>query len=117
MTASALPALFPTPSRFGGMGLTYNIAASLFGGTTPLIANALVDATGNNFMPAFYIMFFAALACVALFAMAETGKRPLLGSVPTVGSEREAEELVDTQDDNPYIDTTTMPLPILSSAS
>ncbi len=115
MTASALPALFPTPSRFGGMGLTYNIAASLFGGTTPLIANALVDATGNNFMPAFYIMFFAALAGVALFAMAETGKRPLLGSVPTVGSEREAEELVDTQDDNPYIDTTTMPLPILSS--
>lgn len=115
MTASALPALFPTPSRFGGMGLTYNIAASLFGGTTPLIANELVMRTGNNFMPAFYIMFFAAIAAIALFAMTETGKRPLLGSVPTVGSENEARELVDAQDDNPYIDTSTMPLPVLSA--
>ncbi|WP_347344763.1 MFS transporter [Microbacterium sp.] len=114
MTASALPALFPTPSRFGGMGLTYNIAASLFGGTTPLFANLLVDATGNKFMPAFYIMFFAAIAAIALFAMKESGKRPLLGSVPTVTSREEAQRLVDTQDDNPFIDTSTMPLPVLA---
>ncbi len=84
ISASALPALFPTASRFGAMAVAYNIAVSLFGGTTPLFSQALIEWTGNTLMPAFYIMFFAALGLVALFAMRETARRPLLGSVPAV---------------------------------
>lgn len=110
LTASALPALFPTNSRFTGMGITYNMAASLFGGTTPLFSQALVEYTGNIYMPAFYIMFFAVIAGGALIAMRESGKRPLIGSLPTVSSRREAQELIDNQDKNPYLDTSSMPL-------
>jgi MFS transporter, MHS family, proline/betaine transporter len=112
ISASALPALFPTASRFGAMAVAYNVAVSLFGGTTPLISQALIAATGNTLMPAFYIMLFAALGLVALLAMRETAKRPLLGSVPAVETPAEAAALVDRQESDPLIDTSTMPLPL-----
>jgi MHS family proline/betaine transporter-like MFS transporter len=112
ISASALPALFPTASRFGAMAVAYNVAVSLFGGTTPLFSQALIDATGNTLMPAFYIMFFAALGLVALLAMRETARRPLLGSMPTVETPAEAEALVERQDRDPLIDTSTMPLAV-----
>ncbi|NYD53676.1 MFS transporter [Microbacterium pseudoresistens] len=114
ISASALPALFPTASRFGAMAIAYNVAVSLFGGTTPLFSQALIELTGNTFMPAFYIMFFAALGGVALLTMRETAKRPLIGSFPAVETSAEAKEIVEGQDDNPYIDTSTMPLDIVS---
>ena len=63
-------------------------------------------------MPAFYIMFFAALGLVALLSMRETARRPLLGSVPTVETPAEAEALVERQDRDPLIDTSTMPLAV-----
>ncbi|WP_295786860.1 MFS transporter [uncultured Microbacterium sp.] len=112
ISASALPALFPTASRFGAMAVAYNVAVSLFGGTTPLFSQALIDLTGNTLMPAFYIMFFAALGLVALLAMRETAKRPLLGSMPTVETPAEAAALVERQDSDPLIDTSTMPLTV-----
>ncbi|KTR91559.1 MFS transporter [Microbacterium testaceum] len=112
ISASALPALFPTASRFGAMAVAYNVAVSLFGGTTPLISQALIAATGNTLMPAFYIMLFAALGLIALLAMRETAKRPLLGSVPTVETPAEAAALVERQGSDPLIDTSTMPLPV-----
>lgn len=112
ISASALPALFPTTSRFGAMAVAYNIAVSLFGGTTPLFSQALIEWTGNTLMPAFYIMFFAALGLLALLAMRETARRPLLGSVPAVETPAEAEAVVARQDDDPLIDTSTMPLEI-----
>jgi MHS family proline/betaine transporter-like MFS transporter len=115
ISASALPALFPTASRFGAMAVAYNVAVSLFGGTTPLFSQALIDLTGNTYMPAFYIMFFAALGGVAMLTMKETAQRPLLGSFPTVESKVEAREVVAQQDDNELIDTSTMPLDVIAS--
>ncbi len=112
ISASALPALFPTASRFGAMAVAYNVAVSLFGGTTPLIRQTLIAATGNALTPAFYIMLFAALGLIALLAMRETAKRPLLGSVPTVETPAEAAALVERQETDPLIDTSTMPLPV-----
>ncbi|WP_040166203.1 MFS transporter [Microbacterium gorillae] len=117
ISASALPALFPTASRFGAMAIAYNVAVSLFGGTTPLFSQWLIDLTGNTFMPAFYIMFFAAIAGIALLSMKETAKRPLLGSVPSVETRAEAQELEQTQDENPFVDTSTMPLPIVGAGA
>ena len=101
--ASSLPALFPTASRFGGMALSYNIAVSLFGGTAPMISEALVKWTGSKNAPALYTMFFAVLGGIALLAMKESARRPLPGSMPTVASDEEAHELVETQHDNPDI--------------
>ncbi|TDT34245.1 MFS transporter [Naumannella halotolerans] len=110
ISASALPALFPTATRFGAMAIAYNVAVSLFGGTTPLISQTLINLTGNGYMPAFYIMFFALLGGVALLTMRESANRPLIGSVPTVETREEAEQLCQEQDDNPLIDTSTMPI-------
>src|SRR5699024_10691471 len=70
--ASTLPALFPTASRYGAMGLTFNLGVSLFGGTTPLFAQALIDVTGNSYMPAFYIMFFSVIAFIAVCFIKES---------------------------------------------
>lgn len=113
-SAASLPAFFPTASRFGAMAIAYNLSVSLFGGTTPLFSEFLIQLTGNTFMPAFYIMFFAAMAGVAVFTMKESAQRPLLGSVPTVETKAEAVKLVEGQDENPLIDTRTMPLDILT---
>lgn len=109
MSASTLPALFPTASRFGGMALSYNIAVSLFGGTAPTISESLVKLTGSKASPALYTMFFAVLGGIALIGMKESARRPLPGSMPTVGSEEEAKELVETQHDNPDLDHDELP--------
>ncbi|MEL4359230.1 MULTISPECIES: MFS transporter [unclassified Luteococcus] len=103
ISASALPALFPTASRYGAMAIAYNLSASLFGGTAPMFGELLVKATGITIAPAFYTMFFAALGGIALLCMKESARKPLPGSMPTVASEEEAHELVATQDENPDI--------------
>jgi MHS family proline/betaine transporter-like MFS transporter len=63
-------------------------------------------------MPAVWIMFFAVVAGVAMVAlhMRESAKRPLIGSFPSVETPEEAEQLVATQDTNPLINTSEMPI-------
>jgi MHS family proline/betaine transporter-like MFS transporter len=111
-SASSLPALFPTAARYGAMGISYNVAVSLFGGTAPMVSDLLVSWTGNAYMPAVWIMFFAVVAGVAMVAlhMRESAKRPLIGSFPSVETPEEAEHLVATQDTNPLINTSEMPI-------
>lgn len=110
-SAATLPALFPTASRYGAMGIAYNISVSLFGGTTPLISQYLVDLTGNSYMPAFWIMGFGVLGGIAVLCMRETAQRPLLGSFPTVETTAEAVEIVEGQEENPLLDVAEMPIP------
>src|SRR5690606_5713700 len=112
-SAAALPALFPTASRFGAMAIAYNLSVSLFGGTTPLFSEWLIQVTGNTFMPAFYIMFFGLAGGIASLGMKESAKRPLVGSLPSVETKAEAVALVEGQDENPLIDTSTMPLDLV----
>ncbi|MEE1618207.1 MFS transporter [Brachybacterium sp. J153] len=109
--ASTLPAMFPTAVRYAAMGLSFNVAVSAFGGTTPLIAQALIDLTGVQLMPAYWVMFFSVIMLVAMRWMTETAQTPLIGSFPTVEDGAEAEELVATQDDNPLLHLEEMPLP------
>ena len=111
LSASAIPAMFPTASRFSGMGISYNLAVSLFGGTTPLITQFLLQRTGLDIVPALYIMAFSAVAAIALLFMPETAKRPLLGSFPTVETKQEAKEIVANQDQDPLIVIDQMPFP------
>jgi MFS transporter, MHS family, proline/betaine transporter len=87
---SALPALFPTPIRYGALAIGFNVSVSLFGGTTPLVAAWLVDSTHNLMMPAYYLMGAAVIGIVAVLALHETARRPLPGSAPSVGTRAEA---------------------------
>jgi MHS family proline/betaine transporter-like MFS transporter len=68
---------FPRSLRASGLGLAYNGAAGLLGGTTPLVSTALAEATGSPLAPGGYVM----LACLVTLAMAlrtpETGRDPL----------------------------------------
>jgi MHS family proline/betaine transporter-like MFS transporter len=59
--------LFPTALRARGHGISYNASVALFGGATPLIATALIGATGNPVAPAFYGM--ALIGCIAVFGI------------------------------------------------
>ncbi|QOT21043.1 MFS transporter [Paenarthrobacter sp. YJN-D] len=107
--ASALPALFPTSSRYGGMGIAYNFSVAIFGGTTPFIVQGLIEGTGNDMMPAYYLMGTSIIGAIAIFFLPESARRPLPGSMPSVDTQAEARELVETQDTNPLINLDQMP--------
>jgi MHS family proline/betaine transporter-like MFS transporter len=81
---SALPALFPTRVRYGSLSIGFNVSVSLFGGTTPLVVTALIGATGNMMMPAYYMMAAAVVGGTAVWFMSESAGRPLPGSPPSV---------------------------------
>ncbi|MFB8174608.1 glycine betaine/L-proline transporter ProP [Streptomyces sp. NPDC055966] len=81
---AALPALFPTRVRYGSLSIGFNVSVSLFGGTTPLVVTALIGATGNMMMPAYYMMAAAVVGGFAVWRMAESAGRPLPGSAPAV---------------------------------
>ncbi|QNS06488.1 MFS transporter [Streptomyces xanthii] len=81
---SALPALFPTKVRYGSLSVGFNLSVSLFGGTTPLVAAALIAATGNLMIPAYYMMAAAVIGGIAAWRMRESAGKPLPGSAPAV---------------------------------
>ncbi|MFE5038547.1 MFS transporter [Streptomyces sp. NPDC056683] len=85
---AALPALFPTRVRYGSLSIGFNISVSLFGGTTPLAVTALIGATGNLMMPAYYMMAAAVVGGFAAWRMTETAGKPLPGSAPSVEAPR-----------------------------
>lgn len=56
------------------------IMTSAIGGTAPFVISALIGATGNTYMPAFYLMLAAAVALPTLLTIRETAGQPLAGS-------------------------------------
>ena len=86
-TPAALPTLFPTRVRNGALAISYNIALSTVGGTTPLIAQALISSTGNAMVPAYMLVFAGLVGTITLRFMPEVAGQPLPGSGPSVESE------------------------------
>jgi MHS family proline/betaine transporter-like MFS transporter len=78
---ATLPAMFSTRTRYGGFAVSYNISTSLFGGTAPLAITWLVVMTGNDYMPAFYLIAAGVIAFIPILALRETARRRLRGSV------------------------------------
>lgn len=93
-SAATLPALFPTAVRYAAMGL--NIAVAAFGGTTPLVTAALVNATGDDLMPAYYLMLAGAIGLLTVRFLPESAQVPLAGSRPMVGSRAEQRRMIST---------------------
>lgn len=91
--ASTYPALFPTSSRTTNLGVSYNISIAVFGGTAPLVIDALIRATGNQFAAAFYLIGMSIIGLVAITLLRESAGHPLKGSEPNVETEREAHAL------------------------
>nr|WP_207081322.1 MFS transporter [Novosphingobium sp. KA1] len=75
--SATFPAFFPTPVRFAGFALAYNLSTSLFGGTAPAFNSWLIDVTGNPLVPA-YVMIAACLCgLLALRFTPESAGKPL----------------------------------------
>ena len=55
--------MFPNRALATGLGLSDNIAVSVFGGTSALVITWLIAATGSHMIPAFYLM---AGGCIGL---------------------------------------------------
>lgn len=65
-TAAMMVEAFPTSVRFSGIAITTNISGPLFGGTAPVLVTYLIDATGTNMVPAFYLTGGAVISLIAL---------------------------------------------------
>ena len=70
--SATFPAMFPTAVRFAGFAIAYNVSTSVFGGTAPVIGSAMISATGDQLMPAYYMMAACLIGLVALRHMPET---------------------------------------------
>lgn len=73
--ASYLTETFPTNVRYSGFALSFNFANAIFGGSASYISMWLIQLTGNNLAPAWYMVVIAAIALVAMILSHEhTGK-------------------------------------------
>jgi MHS family proline/betaine transporter-like MFS transporter len=70
---AAIADLFPTPQRYTGISVGYNIGAALFGGTAPLIATLLIEWSGNVLAPAFYLSFCATVSLAVTLTLRNRG--------------------------------------------
>jgi MFS transporter, MHS family, proline/betaine transporter len=77
-----LATLFPVRSRSAGVGLSYNIAVTLFGGMAPLTITVLTNLTGSSLTPAFYLIF-SGIVSLALVFFTNEGRRRRVAAEPT----------------------------------
>lgn len=77
---STLPALFPTAVRYGALAISFNLSVALFGGTTPLMAESLVQATQSLYAPAVLIMLAGVVGLIVVWRLQESAGRALPGA-------------------------------------
>ncbi len=58
--------IFSASHRYSGMSLGISCGEAIFGGTSPLIATALVTLTGASFVPGVYLMFCGLIGWAAV---------------------------------------------------
>ncbi|TDC05495.1 MFS transporter [Actinomadura bangladeshensis] len=75
--AATFPAMFPTRVRYGAFAIGYNISTSLFGGTAAVLVGSLIDVTGSNYIPAYYLMLAALVALYPIIRIPETAGVPI----------------------------------------
>ena len=63
--SATFPAMFPTHVRYAGFAIAYNVSTSLFGGTAPAVNEWLVGKTGDNLVPAYYMMAACVIGAIA----------------------------------------------------
>ena len=72
-----LAEVFPRTLRATGLGISYNVAAGVLGGTTPLLCVTLIEITKSRMAPAILLIVAAAVSTIFLLLQKETGNRPL----------------------------------------
>jgi MHS family proline/betaine transporter-like MFS transporter len=86
--SATFPAMFPTQVRFAGFAIAYNVSTALFGGTAPAANEKLIQLTGSDLVPAFYMMAACVVGAVALRFVPETARASIRGTgIPGVDTE------------------------------
>lgn len=63
-----LAEIMPPQVRISGFSLAFSLATAIFGGFTPLISTALIQATGNRASPGLWLSFAAAVSLAGVIA-------------------------------------------------
>jgi MFS transporter, MHS family, citrate/tricarballylate:H+ symporter len=79
---TALAESVPRALRAGTVSIVYALAISVFGGTTQLIVNWLIRATGNPLAPGWYMLGAAVIGVVSMSLMRESAPRALAAVRP-----------------------------------
>jgi MHS family proline/betaine transporter-like MFS transporter len=72
-----LAEVFPRSLRATGLGISYNVAAGVLGGTTPLLCVTLIEMTKNRMAPAGLLVVAALVSAFFLLFQRETSNKPL----------------------------------------
>ncbi|MEQ5059713.1 proline/betaine transporter, partial [Proteus terrae] len=79
--------------------IAFNISV-LIAGATPTVAAWLVEATGDLYMPAYYLMIVAVVGLITGIKMIETANKPLRGATPAASDKSEAKEILSEHYDS-----------------
>ncbi|SCS21698.1 proline betaine transporter [Staphylococcus cohnii subsp. cohnii] len=97
---SVLPSMFHTKVRLRTLSLVYNIGAAIFGGLTPFILSTLVETTGQQIAPSYYLMFINVVGLIIFVTMFKsTSNKSLRGSYPNVESQEDYEDVIQNPKD------------------
>ncbi|GAA5036354.1 MFS transporter [Microbacterium fluvii] len=89
VSAAMLAELFPTAMRWSGIAISREIPVALVGGTTPLIATALVAAGNGPWLVGGFLLVLSVIGLIGIMTLPETLRRPpAAADVEAVTSER-----------------------------
>ncbi|WP_296257280.1 MULTISPECIES: MFS transporter [unclassified Pseudomonas] len=74
---ATLTSLFSARVRYSALAISYNLAVSLFGGTAPLINTWLISTTGNQMIPAWYLIAGAVVGLISILFIKDSTGKPL----------------------------------------
>ncbi|MFC0581881.1 MFS transporter [Micrococcoides hystricis] len=74
---SFLAEIFPTKVRYSGFAVSFNLSNALFGGTAPFVATWLIQSTGNDLAPGFYLVAASIVSLIAVSFAVETSRKKL----------------------------------------
>lgn len=69
---STFTEMFPTAVRYTGLAFGFSVGAALAGGTAPYISTWLVDVTGDNLAPAYFLIGTGIITLIAAITLKET---------------------------------------------
>ena len=72
VSLTAIPEIFPAHVRALGMSIAYAVGVAIFGGSTQLIAQWLIETTKNPLSLAWYSIAASVLCLIGMFMMPET---------------------------------------------
>lgn len=72
LSITVLVEMAPRHLRCSTVSVGYNLSMALFGGTTPMVATYLVSRTGDDFMPAYYVIAASLLSLIVIAQLPKT---------------------------------------------